>query len=219
MSEDLFQFWSRCPGSEHVHPDDKNVLDRTAHGFDLRCLPSPFTGPLRHAPAVLLFIAPGFDPFDLDHAEMSEAQAWYGAQRTGNQPLSNKKQHRTHYRWWTKIIRQFGVAEGAARDKIAIFDIAPYHSKTFGDGPLLSALPSARKAIDWAQTTLFPAALNGDRSVICLRGASYWGLSSGPDGRVFGEALYCPVFTRGGFMLRGEMRESVRAAVQARLQH
>jgi hypothetical protein len=217
MSEDLFGFWSRCAGSERVHPDDEEVLDRTDHSFDLRCLPSPFTGPLRQAPVVLLFIAPGFDPFDLDHAEMPEAQSWYGAQRTGNEPLSDEQQHRTHYRWWTKIVRQFGVGEAVAREKIAIFDIAPYHSRSFRDGPLLSALPSARKAIDWAQNVLFPAALNGDRVVVCLRGAGYWGVSSGPNGRIFGEALHCPVLTRGGFMLRGDIRERVRTAVQERV--
>ena len=186
MAEDLFEFWSRCAGNARVHPDDSDVLERAPHRFDLRCLPSPFTGPLREAPVVLLFVAPGFNEYDIEHAKAPSAQAWYAAQRSGTQPLSNETQHRTHYRWWTRIVRQFGVEEEVAREKIAILDLAPYHSTTFGDWPMLSALPSARKAVECAQRILFPAAIAGDRLVVCLRSAAYWGLSDGGGGRLFG---------------------------------
>ncbi|QNM83318.1 hypothetical protein H8M03_02940 [Sphingomonas sabuli] len=215
--EDLFGFWARCKGDQFVHPDDADVLGSTAHSFNLECLPSPFTGPLRTAPVVLLFIAPGFDPYDLDHAKQPQAQAWYERQRGGDEPLSTAAEHRTHYGWWTRIVRQFGITPEAARAEVAVLDMAPYHSKSFHDWPLLAALPSARKAVDWAQSVLFPAARAGDRIVVCLRSAAYWGLASGSAGRVFGEALFCPAFTRGGFMRHGPMREQVRAAVQKRV--
>jgi hypothetical protein len=214
VNEDIFEFWSRCAGEARVHPDNAPVLSRVSHGFDLRCLPAPFTGPLRSANVVLLFIAPGFDPFDVGHAGTEAGQAWYAEQRTGTAPLPSREDHPTHYRWWTRILRQFGVDLQSARMRVAVLDLAPYHSRSFHDGDLLSALPSCRRAVDWAQDVLFPQAIAGDRTVVCLRAAAPWGLQSGT---VQGEALFCPDFNRGGVMLHGVLRERIRANVQARI--
>jgi hypothetical protein len=214
LSEDLFEFWSRCAPSARVHPDDEAVLSRVEHGFDLRCLPAPYTGQLKLAPVVLLFIAPGFDKFDVGHAKSAAGQSWYSHQRSGIAPLPSVAEHPTHHRWWTRIVRQFGVDADAARSRIAILDLAPYHSASFSDGDLLSALPSCRRAVDWAQEVIFPQAIAGDRAVICLRAAARWGLRTGT---VEGEALLCPDFTRSGVMLHGELRERVGAEVRARV--
>ncbi|HEX5185001.1 MAG TPA: hypothetical protein VFW19_17825 [Allosphingosinicella sp.] len=214
MSEDIFEFWSRCAPAAHVHPDDETVLSRVEHGFDLRCLPGPFTGPLKSAPVVLLFIAPGFEPFDVAHAQSDAGQSWYAEQRKGTAPLPSPAEHPTHYRWWTRIVRQFGVGEAAARTGMAVLDMAPYHSSRFRDGALLSALPSCRKSVEWAQEVLFPEAIAGRRAVICLRAAAPWGLRTGA---VHGEALFCPAFNRGGVMLHGDLRNRIAAEVRTRI--
>lgn len=214
MSEDLFQFWSRCLPAARIHPDDEAILSRVDHGFDLRCLPAPFTGTLKSAPVVLLFIAPGFDPFDIGHAGSPSGQAWYAGQRSGTGPLPSPEEHPTHHRWWTRVIRQFGVDSDAARTRIAVLDMAPYHSASFGDGALLSALPSCRRAADWAQDVLFPQAVAGERAVVCLRAAAPWGLRAG---EIYGQSLFCPLYNRSGVMLHGHLRARIGAEVRARV--
>lgn len=59
---DIFKFWSRIDRGAHIHPDDAHVFARLSaqkHGFDLRCLPAAFGGPLKTAKMVLLFASPG----------------------------------------------------------------------------------------------------------------------------------------------------------------
>jgi hypothetical protein len=62
---------------------------------------------------------------------------------------------------------------------LAILNIGAYHSKDFPDRHLLSALPSCRTSIDWAQKVLFPQAERRERLVVCLRAAGNWGLQKG----------------------------------------
>lgn len=90
--------------------------------------------------------------------------------------------------------------------KVAILNIGAYHSKTFADVPLLAALPSSRVSLDWAQRVLFPQAIAGNRIVICLRAARFWGLK---EGKSYGEALFAPPVTRSGYMKHGRMRRIV----------
>lgn len=47
MNGDIFGFWEEAAAGDTTHPRDPYVLDRVTHGFDLRCLPGPFSGPLR----------------------------------------------------------------------------------------------------------------------------------------------------------------------------
>lgn len=210
----LFDFWADLPGDTRVHPNDKNVLASVRHGFDLCCLPAPWTGPLRTAKVVLLFLSPGLgdDGFDVEHATTKDGQEFYKAQRSGFAPLPTAAEHLPHWQWWTQKIRQFGITPDQARHSIAVLDMAPYHSKSFGDYHMLTALPSARRALDWAQSVLFPEAIAGNRVVICLRSANLWGLNTGA---TYGTGLFAPQCTRGGFMLHGEQREKLVARVRA----
>lgn len=208
----LFDFWAGLPGDTRVHPADANVLARVRHGFDLRCLPAPWTGALRTAKVVLLFLAPGLDDagFDVEHAVTEAGQEFYVQQRSGLAPMPSAAEHQPHWRWWTQKTKQFGITPEQARHSIAVLDMAPYHSKSFNDYHMLTALPSARRALDWAQGTLFPQAMAGERVVICLRSANLWGLQTGAK---HGEALFAPRCARSGFMLHGEQRENLVARV------
>jgi hypothetical protein len=72
-------------------------------------------------------------------------------------------------------VRQFGVNPDSAVDKIAFLNIDAYHSEKFGDWHMLTALPSSRMALDWAQFELFGQAEEGKRVVVvCLRSAQLW---------------------------------------------
>lgn len=209
----LIKFWLDVPGNATWHPADHDVLHRVNHGFQLDCLPGPFKGRLLTAPVVLLALSPGYLPSDSVHAQTAEGQDYYARSRRGDCDLPSADEHEGSQGWSTRIIKQFGVDYDDARSKIAFVNMGAYKSKDFNDSSMLSALPSSRAAVSWAQSELFPHGEAGDRIVICLRSAKYWGLGEG----VFGESLFVPKFTRGGIMCHGEMRdhivERVRSAV------
>jgi hypothetical protein len=217
---DIFAFWSSVPDAAVVHPADARVFARCSHRFERDCLPLCFFGPLRTAPVVLLFLSPGFaDPFDRLHAGSPEGRRYYRDQRTGAAPLPSPADHAPAFDWCRRVLAQFGLDAAAVRDRVAVLNIGAYHSKSFHDYAMLTALPSSRVALDWAQATLFPAAERGERVVVCLRAARLWGLSHGPDGggQRFGASLFVPRCTQGGIIRRGPMREAVTAAVRRAL--
>jgi hypothetical protein len=109
----------------------------------------------------------------------------------------------------------FYVALTKVCKKIAILEISGYHSNAFTNPHVLTALPSSRAALDWAQEVLFPEAEKGERIVICMRSPHYWGL--GKRSR-YGKALFVPLVTRGGHMLKTGAHSNVRAEVLATVQ-
>ena len=212
MSHDIFDFWANVPGDACEHPLDRAVLDRVKHGFQRECLPGPFYGRLRIAPVVLLFLSPGFRSDDLAHAKSPEGQTYYERSRTGECDLPTLDENEGSAQWSRRIISQFGIAYEDARDEIAFLNISPYKSATFDDPCMLSALPSCRAALDWAQSVLFPQAEAGKRVVVCLRSARHWGLEPGEG---YSGSLYAPPCGRSGFMIRGSLRDRVASAIQA----
>lgn len=222
MSIDIFEFWSSVPADTKVHPADAPVFDRTktasssGHGFDLSCLPHQFAGPLRTAPVVLLYLSPGLGPEDVEEAVNPDAQRRQARQRQGDAPLPGKEEYPAAWKWWASRTKRFGDLN-QFRDKIAFLNIGAYHSVDFQDYAMLSALPSCRASIDWAQTVLFPQGESGERVIVCLRSPQFWGLGKC---RKYGKALFVPPVGRSGHMLcQGEnlpICEEVVAAVRAK---
>jgi hypothetical protein len=212
LSKDIFQFWSEIGPSETEHPRDKGVLERAEHGFDLRCLPACFDGPLRTARVVLLYLSPGWDPQDLDDAVSPRGQARYLERRSGYAELTSRDDHEGGWKWLSSRTKLFGDWN-KLRDNLAVLNISPYHSKEFADHPLLAALPSCRVTLEWAQNVLFPQAMEGERVVVCMRTAKYWGL--GKRGR-YKKGLFVPAVGRGGHLLeKGANDASRQDVVQA----
>lgn len=214
MPTDIFDFWAGCPDDAHEHPADAKVFSRVKHHFELDCLPIAFTGPLRTAPVVLLFLSPGYDEYDTDLAHTKEGQDWYRTQRIGIAPWPNHNEHEPAWNWWSRIVRQFDVKPEAVRDKIAVLNIGAYHSRKFHDWHMLTALPSSRVSMDWAQGVLFPEAEAGKRFVICLRSAKLWGLRKG---ECNGGTLYAPDHGRNGIMHHGTLRDQISMEVRERV--
>ncbi|MCB8882395.1 hypothetical protein ACELLULO517_19260 [Acidisoma cellulosilytica] len=102
MSANIFDFWADLPADTKVHPADLPIFKRlgdgtdTGHGFNLKCLPVPFAGPLRTAPIVLLYLSAGLADQDLNEAESHEAQARQTRQRRGDSPLPSEDDIRVH---------------------------------------------------------------------------------------------------------------------------
>jgi hypothetical protein len=172
MTIDLFDFWSRIGPADYIHPADREVFGRISHGFRPDCLPACFMGPLRTAPVVLLYLSFGFGDEDLVEATSSRGQDRYMKMRLGTQPLPGPEEHKVAWKWWVSRTRCFSNDWEHLRTKIAVLEIGAYHSRTFKDVPLLAALPSSRASIEWAQTVLFPQAINGERAVVCLRSSA-----------------------------------------------
>lgn len=212
---DIFEFWSRIGDSDFRHPADAKVFDRVRHKFERDCLPAAYTGPLRTAPVVLLFLSPGYTKYDADHATTEEGRAYYRKQRTGLASLPLAGKHPPAWKWWSKVVRQFGVDPAENAGKISILNIGAYHSEKFHDPHMLAALPSSRAGLDWAQGVLFPQAEAGERVVVCLRSSRTWGL--GNEERRHGTSLFVPPCTPNGMMHRGEFRLEVEAAVRQAL--
>jgi hypothetical protein len=210
---DIFKFWSVVGPNERIHPSDRAILDACAHGFDLKCLPVPYYGKLKVAPIVLLYLNPGLTKRDVSDAKTTAGQEFYWRQRRGNEPLRDQTEE-AKKSWWVSVTKAFDLDLEVLRFNLAVLEICPYHSKGFADAPLLAALPSCRTAIEWAQNTLFPEALKGNRVVVCLRSHRYWGLQPG---REYGGSLFAPRTSRSGHMLKSGgniiLREKVRTAV------
>lgn len=166
--------------------------------FRLDCLVSPFRGPLKTARVVLLFLSPGFDTRDAEHAKSPVGQACYARMRTGEYNLPSREDHASAWDWSAKIVRQFDLHYEDVLSKFAFLNIAAYKSRDFNDWAMLAALPSSRVTLDWAQSVLFPQAEAGKRVVVCLRSPRYWGLNESKEGKRFGKSLFAPICTRSG---------------------
>jgi hypothetical protein len=204
MSTDIFRFWAQIKPHEMIHPADRDVFDRVGelgHVFDLRCLPGSFAGRLRDAPVVLLYLSPGFSEHHLVEARTARTRKKAVERRRGCQPFSADP---ARHKWLTSRTGSFGIEYETLRHKVAVLNIGAYHAKNFKDYPLLAALPSSRVSLDWAQHVLFPQAIRGERVVICLRSARYWGLKAGTR---YGRSLFAPSVTRGGHMRKKTVGE------------
>lgn len=223
MQPDLFGFWRNLPLGTKVHPEDQPVFSRIGqgegpgHGFQLNCLASPYSGPLKTAPVVFLYLSAGWEQQDSDEADTEVARARQWAQWQGDAPIPASAEHRSGWQWWASRAKAFGNLADH-RDKIAFLNISAYHSKDFDDHALLTALPSCRLAVSWAQSVLFPEAEAGKRVVVCLRSAGCWGLKRGTR---YGQSLFAPEVTRAGHMIRqgeaGVLAETIRAAADRML--
>jgi hypothetical protein len=215
--KDIFEFWAEMPLDSYIHPEDQQVFDRfetssKKHQFELKCLPGAYCGPLKDAKVVLLFLSPGLDEQDIEHAKSAKARKFYAAQRTGTASLPAAGEHDSARDWLTGVIKQFGISYEEARESraLATLNIGAYKSKTFPDWHMLAALPSSRRTLDWAQSALFPEAEKGERIVVCLRSADYWGLGTGePIG-----TLFRPTCNRNARMIHGEGRKQIEKVVQ-----
>ena len=204
---DIFQFWENYRLPDWRHPQDCAVLKRTERDFNSKCLPTPFTGPLRNAPVTLLYLNPSVSKSDFVEAKTANGHL---PRLSGLEPLPGPDEHREGWEWWKSRTKRFGDWTDL-RSKVAILQLCPYHSEKFDRRVLLLSLPSSRTTLEWAQDVLFPQAKNGDRIVICLRAHKDWGLDTG---KSYGQGLFSPLTTRGGHMHDGRMRGKIVSAVR-----
>ena len=63
MTSSLVKFWHKYdPLNSNIHPDDRDVLRRNSHFFNLDHPVTPYIGDIDHASVVLIFLNGGYDP-------------------------------------------------------------------------------------------------------------------------------------------------------------
>lgn len=193
---DIFEFWKEVGPSEKVHPADREILFNAPNKFDLDCLPTPFYGPLRTAPIVLLYTNPGHSDKDKKAGSDPSEQQFYFRQRQGNEWLRDQR-GLTEKSWWVSRTKRICADPEYLRSRVAVLELCPYHSSSFVDAKMARTLPSYQTALGWAHQYLFPMARARERVVICLRAAKRWGLQrNASDG-----FLFAPGVNRSGHML------------------
>jgi len=210
---DIFEFWSRVQRGTLVHPADRKVFDRldpAKHGFQLNCLPGCFAGRLRSAPIVLLFLSPGYSETDVTDAESDDGKNYRFRSWQGDAPFREVGPGKKWLESRTRIFADFSTV----RQSFATLNIGAYHSRDVRSFASLLALPSSRVSLSWAQETLFPQAEAGERIVICMRSAAYWGLEVG---RLYRGTLFAPHVNRGGHLIKNDENKRLVEIVKSRL--
>src|SRR4051812_41470558 len=89
MASDLFKFWQQIGPADFIHPADAPTFRRLKgqHGFNLDCLPLSFSGRLKTAPVVLLYLSPGLPKELVSQSKSPALQRRYADQRTGKVDL------------------------------------------------------------------------------------------------------------------------------------
>src|SRR5688572_435524 len=106
MATDIFDYWRNVPPEAKTHPEDADLLARTDHGFDLRCLPGQLAGLLPTAPVVLLFLSGGLsNESDISMAASPSKTREHHQRRLGLLPLWTPSDHGDAWAWWTKLTR------------------------------------------------------------------------------------------------------------------
>lgn len=210
---DIFRFWSQIKKGQRIHPADRaafKLMEPRRHGFQLQCLPACFSGPLRNAPVVLLFLSPGYVEAEDTEAKTRSGRNYYFRKWKGREPIRDSGPGKNWFKSRTKVFSEFDIA----RRKIAILNIGAYHSKKMYSYSSMMALPSSRVTLDWAQDVLFPQAMAGKRIVVCMRAAAHWGLEAG---KRYPGTLFAPLMTRGGHLRRNSSNNKLIKLVRRRL--
>ena len=154
-------------------------------------LPACYGGKLKTAPVVFLFLSPGYSAFDLEDAQSEEGKDYCLRRWSGEEPFRDYGPGKAWLLSRTKSYASYEIA----RHSVATLNIGAYHSKDVKDYASLLALPSSRISLSWAQYVLFPQAECGERIVVCMRSAAYWGLETGLH---YGKSLFAPQLSRSG---------------------
>ena len=158
--------------------------------------PTPYVGCLDRARIFILLLNPGFTPLNyfaeyqvpgereihLDCIAQNAANA-----RRGFHDLQPEASWRGGFQYWhgklsaiaDQLTQRTGLSLTEALDHIrqnlAIIELAPYHSATFGmPNRLLAQLRSVRLAQEYVRTVVAPRAISGDATIVVTRKAKLW---------------------------------------------
>lgn len=177
----LFEFWSRLPNSETVHPDDKPDLAIGRHSFQFDLPPGHISGPILHAPVVICYGNPGYVDDDKRAAQDPAKRELLAQQRQGVSPYpmwlpSWKK-------WLCERTKQMNLSPERLSQTVATFNVVPYASVQMSDADTRVAkrLPSVEVAREYLHSVLIPKAKRQEIFLIVVRKHALWHVDGIPD--------------------------------------
>jgi hypothetical protein len=223
-----FSGWER-----YTH--DPNFGSHGGSKLHLDLLPMPFVGNLERAKVYLLMLNPGLAPSDYygeyNVQEYRSALQNNLAQRPDSTFFFLDPTFSWHggYLYWhsklSKLIAsvahdmeiQYGEARRIFQEHLAVLELLPYHSATFGiAGKKLEKLKSVALARSFVLETLVPKAQAGKCLIVATRAKGYWRLPEHENIITYsgGEArgAHLSASTRGGKAISSFLRRAARAA-------
>jgi hypothetical protein len=176
------------------HPDFGNPKDTRIH---LGLFPIPYIGDLANASIFLLMLNPGFAPCDyyVEHhypGYRSILKRNLLQETTGDDYpffcLDPQLSWTGGYEYWARklssiiqaTINQNGMTPQEAMQflakKLAVLELMPYHSLSFGAGYLLNELESVLTMKRYVKDVVIPKAITGKAVVIATRAVKHWNL-------------------------------------------
>jgi hypothetical protein len=171
----LFDFWSRLPEGETVHPDDRDALEGGPHAFHFDLPPAPVLGPLRTAPVVLCYGNPTYEAYEAEFVHEPSRMARLARQRDGSQPYP------VWIPGWGDVLsarcRQLGQGVAELAQTVAILNVVAYSSERLGvnETAIARHLPSATVARNYLHEVLIPRARSEEIFLVVVRSHVLWG--------------------------------------------
>ena len=179
----LFEFWSRLPEGETVHPDDRAAIEGGPHGFHFDLPPAPVMGRLRTARVVLCYGNPGYERYDAELVRGPSLTAQSARQ------LQGKDAFPVWMPGWGESLaarcRQMGLGLEDLANTVAIFNVVPYASERLGvdETAIARHLPSAAVARGYLREVLVPRARKEEIFLVVVRSHVLWGAVDLEDSR------------------------------------
>jgi hypothetical protein len=171
----LFDYWSRLPAGEAVHPDDRAALESGPHAFHFDLPPAPVLGPLRTAPVVLCCGNPGYEKYEAEFVREPTRKSWLAQQIDGMEPFP------VWMPGWGDALaarcRLMGLGQAELADTVAIFNVVAYASERLGvdETAIARHLPSAAVARSYLHDVLIPRARREEIFLVVVRSHVLWG--------------------------------------------
>lgn len=192
------------------------------HKLHTGLLPVPYAGNLDRATIFILMLNPGFSPGDYyaeEQPEFRDAHIRNLRQENAEDAypfhfLDPRFSWHPGFAYWhgkfhaviadlsRKRAMSYQQAMSTLSKRLVCLELLPYHSKSFGAGPLLSTLPSVAAMRRFVHDSLLPRVKTGAAVVIVTRSARNWDLPQADEIVVYkgGEtrAAYLTPTSRGG---------------------
>ena len=176
-----------------VGAPDFGAEDRT--GFHLGLLPQPFMGDVKNAKIYVLTLNPGYSPTDyfgeycvpeFREALLRNLRQDHTSQATPNLFLDPQYAWSGGYGYWhtrlSGIIEKFATerrwsyakARAKLGERLAIIELVPYHSASFGPTGMLGKLKSVELAKDFVEQHVVKRVRRGEAIAIVVRQVRRW---------------------------------------------
>ncbi len=179
----LFEFWSRLPEGETVHPDDRAVLEGGPHGFHFDLPPAAVLGPLRTAPVILCYGNPGHEQHNAELVREPSRNAQLARQIEGVDPYP------VWMPGWGEALaarcRQMGLGARGAREHRGNLQCRAVclGAPRCGRDCDRARLPSAAVARAYLHEVLVPRARKEEIFLVVVRSHVLWGAVELEDSR------------------------------------